>query len=217
MEGKEKQFSIEEPKKKEGREYQTKLLNIINNIEKRVRVIEPDAALHRELHEKRIIDSRREVENFKEVRQDLFDSFDITNDLDHVYFFNDNQAVSDKEQRTLRAFFIMIDTVKKEGFYGEGRIDNNTLFRNLVELAAKFQKGLSFETIVEKTDTDPPQVLVFKGFLSTSDFTEISESSRKILETPIFDESGKPIETAENWFITGHNLGDGTKTEGATR
>ncbi|TSC66999.1 MAG: hypothetical protein CEO19_409 [Parcubacteria group bacterium Gr01-1014_73] len=213
MEGKEKQFSIEEIKKTEGREYRTKLLNIINDIEKRVRVVEPDAVLHRELHEKRVVDSRLEKEDFKETRQDVIDSFGIADDPDHIYFFNDNQPIGDKEQRALRAFFIMIDTVRKEGFYGEGRIDHNTLFRKLVELASKFQEGLSFESVVEKTDTDPPQFLVFKGFLSKSDFKEISESSRKILETPIFDQSGQPIETAENWFITGHNLGDGIKTK----
>lgn len=217
MEEKEKQFSIEETKKTEGGEYRAKILNIINDIEKRVRVVEPDAVLHRELHEKRVVDSRREVEGFKETRQDVIDSFGITNDPDHIYFFNDDQPVGVQEQRALRAFFIMIDTVKKEGFYGEGRIDHNTLFRKLVELASKFQEGLSFESVVEKADTDPPQFLVFKGFLSKSDFREISESSRKILETPIFDESGKPIETAENWFITGHNLGDGPKTESSIR
>ncbi|MEK7527280.1 MAG: hypothetical protein AAB537_02630 [Patescibacteria group bacterium] len=206
MEGKEKQFSIEEAKRTEGKKYRAKLLSIINDIERRVRVVEPDAVLHKELHEKKIVDSRREMEDFKETRQDVIDSFGITNDPNHIYFFNDNQSVGDKEQRALRAFFIMIDTVRKEGFYGEGRIDHNTLFRNLVQLASKFQEGLSFESVVEKADTNPPQFLVFKGFLSKSDFKEMSESSRKILETPIFDESGKPIETAENWFITGHNL-----------
>ncbi len=48
--------------------------------------------------------------------------------------------------------------------------------------------------------------LIFKGFVSIKKFREISEGSRKVLETPIRDSDGEIIETAEDWFVTGHNI-----------
>ena len=68
-------------------------------------------------------------------------------------------------------------------------------------------QAVTEEDIFQGMNLNPPKYIVFKGFLSTQGFQEeISESSRRVLETPLFDEEGKPIKTAENWFISGHNL-----------
>lgn len=201
----EKTFSIEKQSKSE-KSYKAQILNIINNIEKRVKVVEPDQMLDRELHKKKYLDARRERVEFEPVRRDICESFGVPFDSEHMYFYNDDVEAGPKEQRALRAFFVLIDTVRKEGFFGEGRIDHNTLFRNIVDLAKKFDKDITFESTVENMDADPPAYLIFKGFMSTKEFREISENSRKVLETPIVNDDGEKVETAEDWFITGHNL-----------
>lgn len=185
--------------------YKDRILSIVNDIEKRVRVINPDQLLSKELHEHRALDARKENVEFGAVRRDVCESFGVPNDSEHMYSYG-SEGQGTVEQRALRAFFVLIDTVRQENFYGEGRIDHNTLFRNLVGLAQKFDPTIDFESVVDRMDTDPPQYLVFKGFLSVKDFREISDSSRKVLETPLFDNEGKKIETAADWFLTGHNL-----------
>jgi len=203
----EKHFSIEEQNKPE-KNYKAQILNIINDIEKRVKVVNPDQALHNELHEKKVFDARKERVEFEPVRKDICESFGVPMDSDHLFFYNGGSEVGPREQRALRAFFVLIDTVRKEGFFGEGRIDHNTIFRNLVELASKFDEKITFESVVEDMDSNPPKHIVFKGFMSTKEFHEISENSRKVLETPIVDSDGQKIQTAEDWFITGHSLSE---------
>lgn len=210
----EKTFAIENTLRPDGgdheikREYKAKLLNIINDIEKKVRVVNPDEALHNELHERRFLDARRERAEFEPIRRDVCESFGVPYEPDHLYFFNGGSESEAKEQRALRAFFVLIDTVRKEAFFGEGRIDHNTLFQNLVRLLSKIDPDVSIESIVATMDSEPPKYLVFKGFMSLKDFAEISNSSRRVLETPIIDSEGKVIETADEWFITGHNLAE---------
>jgi hypothetical protein len=67
---------------------------------------------------------------------------------------------------------------------------------------------MNFDFIVNELNKTPSRFLVFKGFLSVQDFEEISPGSRKILETPLFDEEHNIIKTPSNWFLTGHNLDD---------
>lgn len=205
----EKKFSIEGQNSEVQPNYKDRILSIVNDIEKRVRLINPDQLLSKELHEARALDARKENAEFEMVRRDVRESFGVPDDAEHVYLY-DNKIQGTVEQRALRAFFVMIDTVRRENFYGEGRIDHNTLFRNLVGLAKKFDATIDFDSVVERMDTDPPQYLIFKGFLSVKDFREISDSSRKVLETPLFDAEGEKIDTASDWFLTGHNLPEHT-------
>lgn len=204
----EKQFSLENTKNAEGKAYKGKILRIINNIELSARVVDPDAVLHKELHEHKTIDTRKEIEEFESVRLDVCDTFGIPYDEDHIFLYDkeSDSAREPKTQRALRVFFILIDVLNSEGFYGEGRIDHNTLFRNVAKLIEKKTPGMDFDKIIEILDTNPRAFLVFKGFLSTKEFREISEGSRRVLETPLHDSDGSVIKTAEDWFLTGHNL-----------
>ncbi len=198
-----KEFSIEKPIQNEASHYHEAILSIINGLEKQVRAVEPDALLHKELHEQRLMDARAEVKEFTEVRGDVCESFGVPNDDEHIYIFNKPSAT---EQRAFRAFFVLIDAVTKESFYGEGRTNHIMLFTKLCEkLAAVEGSNVTYETVSEDTSV-PQRYLTFKGFVSTKEFADLSESNRKMLETPIFDENGTKIETPKTWFVTGHNL-----------
>ena len=78
-----KEFSIERPVQNEASHYHEAILSIINGLEMQVRAVEPDALLHRELHEQRLMDARAEVKEFAEVRGDVCESFGVPNDEDH--------------------------------------------------------------------------------------------------------------------------------------
>jgi hypothetical protein len=199
-----KSFEIAAAQKENGEDYHAKLLHIINDINVKVRAVEPDARFHAEIHEKRRLDATKEIEEFQEIRQDVCDSFGVTNDDDHVYLY---RGPGVGEQRAMRAFFVLIDSLSKESFYGEGRIDHITLFRNLASKLKKIDGKSDFETITQSMEDESSlRYLVFKGFLSTKEFQELSDSSRKILETPIIDEKGQKVETPSTWFVTGHNI-----------
>lgn len=203
-----KNFSLEaaSPKSAESIDYHSQILKIINEIEQQVRVIAPDKVLDRELHKKRIIDSKRERQEFEEIRKDIYSSFGVPADSEHTYIHEPFSGTNLHEQRALRAFSVLVDVVQRQAYYGEGRIDHNTLFRNLVEYASKEDPSLTFETAVTRMDETPPKIIFFKGFLSLQNFKEISDSSRKVLETPLYDAEGRKIDTAETWFLTGHSL-----------
>ncbi len=201
-----KQFSFEAVKTKEREDYHTTILNIINDMEQKVRYVVPDPSFSTELHKKKVLDSRREIADFETVRKDVCESFGIPQDSEHVYIHDSTPPKEAKEQRALRAFYVMIDAVKKEGFYGEGRIDHNTLLNRLIDLAKRKDSTLTFDAMVEKINEEPPHILVFKGFLSIKEFKELSDSARKLIESPLYDKNGEKIETAEEWFLTGHNL-----------
>jgi hypothetical protein len=199
----EKSFLIEKPVERKESHYHEGILRIINDLEKRVRSIEPNALLHKELHEKRRIDARSEVKEFEEVRRDVCESFGVSYDEDHVLMHsNFGGAV---EQRALRAFFVLIDAITKEAVYGEGRIDHITLYRKLCDRLAEIEADpkVDFETV---SQDETGRYLIFKGFVSTKEFVELSESNRRVLETPIIDENNQKIETPKTWFVTGHNL-----------
>lgn len=203
----EKTFSIEQPDQRAETNYHDSILNIINDLELQVRSINPNAAMFSELHEKRHIDARSEIQKYEGVRKDVCESFGIQDDDQHMYMYKGNEV---GVQRAHRVFFVLIDTVSKEGFYGEGRTDHITLYMKLCEMLAKYDSSATFET-VSTNQMEPPRYLVFKGFLSTEEFDEISDVNRRVLETPIVDNKGKKINTPNNWFITGHNLPESSK------
>ncbi len=206
-----KEFSIEKPEQNESSHYHEDILRIINDLEMRVRAVEPDALMHKELHEKHVLNAQAEVKEFEDIRRDVCESFGVPFDEDHIYIYNKPGTI---EQRALRAFFVLIDAVSKEAFYGEGRINHIMLYTKLSEKMSKIlgNPDISFDTISEDLSI-PQRFITFKGFVSTREFYELSEKNRRTLETPIIDEKGNKIETPKTWFITGHNLPEGGKAE----
>lgn len=202
----EKQFSFESAKNQEGGDYHSRILRIINDVEERVRYVAPDSLLHTELHTKKPIDAHKEVAEFEQVRKDVCESFNVPQDSEHIFIYDRSAVPGAKEQRALRAFYVLVDAVKKEAYYGEGRTDHITLLNKLIGLMKSQDPAVDFESVIEKINEEPPRVLIFKGFLSIKEFKELSDSSRKALESPLFDADGNKIETAEDWFLTGHNL-----------
>ncbi len=183
--------------------YHDKLLHIINDVSIKVRSVELNKGFHDEVHEKKRIDATKEAVEFLEVRKDVCESFGVPLDDEHVYLY---RGPGDGHQRALRAFFVLIDSLTKQAFYGEGRIDHITLFRGLADKLAKIDPESTFNKITGEMAKDSLRYLVFKGFVSTKEFQELSESNRKVIETPIIDETGAKVETPSTWFITGHNI-----------
>lgn len=204
----EKKFTFETPANKaENLDYKNRILAIINEAEERVRVITPDAQLDRELHERRVMDGRQEMKEFEPVRKDVCEAFGVPFDDEHVFIYDPHKNnTGPVEQRALRCFYVLIDSLKREGFYGEGRTIHHMLLNKLIEKAKDLDPNVTEEQVLAGIGANPPRYIAFKGFLSTKEFKEISDASRKVLETPLFDKNGKPIETAENWFVSGHNL-----------
>ncbi len=204
----EKKFSFEVPANKSERlGYKDRILSIINEVEERVRVINPDDALNRELHGKKTIDARREVQEFEPVRRDVCEAFGIPFDDDHISIYDPHRSTTGPvEQRAFRCFCVLIDSIKKEGFYGEGRIMHHALLNALIEKAREQDPNVTEEKIIAGIGATVPTYIFFKGFLSATDFREVSDVNRRVMETPLFDKNGKPVETAENWFVSGHNL-----------
>ena len=198
-----KEFEIHEPSPEAATNYHQKLLHIINDINVKVRAIEPDKAFHDEVHEHKRIDATKEVAEFAEIRADVCESFGVPNDDEHTYIY---RGPGDGEQRAFRAFFVLIDSLNKKAFYGEGRIGHITLFQKLADMLQKTDPESTFKNIMGELEKDSLRYLVFKGFLSTKEFAELSESNRRVLETPILDEHGEKIETPVSWFITGHSV-----------
>lgn len=213
----EKQFELGRQNEVVQPHYKDRLLKIINDIEETVRVVNPDQLLHKELHEKKVIDARKEAQAFEGVRKDVCEAFGVPFDGEHIYLHTPEAVTSGPTlQRAFRAFYVLIDAVKKEAFYGEGRIDHNTLLNNAIKLLNEAtEQGLTVEEIFNGIDETPPKFIVFKGFVSKDEdgFGDLTSTSNRVLETPIFDENGQKIETPSNWFITGHNLSSSGKGE----
>jgi hypothetical protein len=198
-----KSFEIGKPTSDEGvSHYRDEILTIINDIEIKVRSVVPDELLHQETHEKKHIYARREREQYEEIRQDVCASFGVSYDDEHVYLHDSVEGT----QRALRAFYVLIDSINKQAFYGEGRIDHNTLLIKLCDKLAAFDGVSTYESVTRAMDEEPLKYLIFKGFLSKKEFKELSDASRSVLETPIIDGNGHKISTPSTWFVTGHNI-----------
>lgn len=204
----EKKFSLETPAQQtEHFGYKDRILSIINEVEERARVVNPDPRLNRELHERKVMDTRQEMREFEPVRKDICEAFGVHLDDEHVFIYDPHRgSVGPVEQRALRSFYVLIDSIRKEGFYGEGRSIHHLLLNKLIEKAKDKDPRVTEEQVLAGINANPPSYIAFKGFLSTREFKEISDASRKVLETPLFDKEGKLVETAENWFVSGHNL-----------
>ena len=201
-----RRFTIEKPAAEKEQDYQGKILKIVNDYERQIRLIskEESFVLDKEVHKKWLVDAERELKELEPIRQDICQSFNITDDPAHLYLASSGKGP--EFQRGFPAFFILINALTGEGFYGEGRKEHVEILRNLIELARKRNLPLTMENLINDWENKNPQWLGFKGFLDKNQFKDLSSQTRKIIETPIFDEEGKKIETPTNWFIAGHNL-----------
>src|SRR3989338_629040 len=132
----EKKFSFEVPANKEGRpNYQDKILSVINEVKERVRVVNPDEQLYKELHAKRVMDSRQEMKEYEPVRKDICETFGVPFDDEHMVMFDPHRTNMSGpiEQRALRCFYVLIDSIHREGFYGEGRTMHHVLLNKIIE------------------------------------------------------------------------------------
>ena len=83
---------------------------------------------------------------------------------------------------------------------------HHALLNALIEKAREQDPNVTEEKIIAGIGATVQNYIFFKGFLSATDFREVSDVNRRVMETPLFDKNGKPVETAENWFVSGHNL-----------
>jgi len=202
----EKSFFIEKPSEGNEQSYRQKLLTIINDMEERVRLITPDQGFHTEIHKQKVLSNKNETKEHEEIRRDICESFGVPFDSEHVYVFDKEMGESVKKQRVERAFIVLIDIITREAFYGEGRISHVVLLNGIIDLASRKDPTITSEEVFDGIESDPPKFLTFKGFLSKDNFSSFSESSKSMLETPIFDGDGNVIETPNEWFLTGHSL-----------
>lgn len=213
-----KQFSIELHERKEEPKYRLQLIAIINDREKRVRYINPEEnkTLHKEIHERKLFDARKEKIKFEPIRQDICKSFGVPYDDEHIYILDAHRGLDKQkpvEQRVLRCFYVMIDVVRKEAYYAEGRNIHVTLLDKIIRIAQNRHPEIIREKVFEEIKKDKdPEFLIFKGFMSLDNFSVLSKNNRKDQEQTIYDLEGNPIETAEGWFISGHNLSQEQKT-----
>jgi len=213
----EKQFSVELRERKEDPKYRLQLITIINEIEKRVRYINPEEnkTLHEEIHQRKLFDARKEQKTFGPIREDICKSFGVPFDEEHMYILDTHRGLERQkaiEQRVLRCFYIMIDVMRKEAYYAEGRTIHNMLLTKIIKMVQHLHPEITEEKVFEEIQKNEiPEFLVFKGFMSLDKFSPLSEHNRKDQEQVIYDSDGKPIETAEGWFISGHNISQAKK------
>lgn len=80
-----------------------------------------------------MINSERELKELEPIRQDICQSFSITGDPAHLYLAPSGKGP--EFQRGFRAFYILINALTDEGFYGEARKEHQEILENLIELA----------------------------------------------------------------------------------
>jgi hypothetical protein len=199
----EKSFSIENLDKNQN--YKDKLLAIINDAEKKARLIRPNDALHKETHTERVLSNKNEAKEHEEIRKDICESFGVELDGSHVFVL-DSGGGSIKKQRAERASAVLIDAYTREAFYGEGRTGHIVLLNEMIALAHEVAPDVTPDVVFSGLETDPPQFLYFKGFLSDDGFPSLSDGAKSTLKTAIFDANGDVIETPAEWFLTGHSL-----------
>jgi hypothetical protein len=202
-----KEFHLEGQNQEKQPNYKDQILHIINEHEEAVRAISPEGPLDAETHGQVEAVSKEEWREFEKVRRDVCEAFGVTEDPRHVYIYDEMNAPTnpDGKQRAFRAFCVVVDALKKEVFYADGRIDHITLFDELVT-RINGRRDYAAMNIFYGEHKGPSRYLFFKGFIDKSDFTGLSPEAVRILRTPIYDSEGKQIETPANWFITGHNL-----------
>ncbi len=206
----EKTFSIESAETKEPPKYKAQIISIVNDVEKKVRFIDPesDKTLFKAVHTEKNLDTRREAEECEQIRQDICESFGVNIDDEHVIIYDPHKGQFSPKvnQRAFRCFYVLIDSHSGEAYYAEGRTIHNALLNKIVHRMTQKNRDLTEDSIFEKIDTDPPQIMVFKGFLSADKFSQLESDHRALQEQHLYDEQGQKVETAPDWFLSGHNL-----------
>ena len=142
------------------------------------------------------------------IRQDICEAFGVPLDEDHIILFDPHAGSTEKnaKQRAFRCFYIVIDSRTREAFYSEGRTIHNILLSKIIKRMIADNPNLTEDTIYEMIDTDPPEIMVFKGFMSTDKFSDLSDDHRQLQEQALYNSEGAKVDTAADWFISGHNL-----------
>ncbi len=204
-----KSFSLEKVAGQES-DYHTQIMSVINAIERRIRVVNPDEdkELFRVVHEKKRVDARRESAEYEPIRKDILETFGVPNESSHVYIYDAHRGTFDAsvEQRAIRCFVVVYDTIKHQGFYGEGRTIHNMLLNKIVDLITEEHADISEDAIYDGMDMNPPRFVFVKGFMSNDGFKNLPERYRAEQERPLVNEAGEKIVTAEGWFISGNNI-----------
>jgi hypothetical protein len=204
----EKDFQLSYASKEKENEYHHQILEVIKSKRIQARLIKPDNVLNAKLHENHFLDARTEIAEFEPIRRDICESFGVKFDDDHIYIHDyiSSATRSPKIQRALRAFFVVVNLTNDEAYYGEGRALHNILFQGICDKVKQIDPDMDFELVSDDVEAEGGKFLVFKGFLSNKSFDDVDADSRKVLETPLFDQDHKIVETAKSWFLTGHNL-----------
>ncbi|MFH1145590.1 MAG: hypothetical protein V1707_01340 [bacterium] len=192
--------------------YRGHILKIINDVEKHVRMVRRSDSfgLSQVVEHRSEMDMTGEAKEYEMIRQDVCESFGVLMDERHVKIVEFKGKVM---QRVQRAFDVVINTEKAEGFYAEGRTGHHDLLEAISELAEAAGYPNAMEDIIDTlmTDTNTPKWLFFKGFVNKENFSDLPESVKKNLEQSIVDNDGKEVKTPSNWILTGHNLSDYNK------
>lgn len=213
---------------------QHRLLRIVNGEQVDVPIAVPSQMLEQKLHEARVMDSRKDVLRYEESRNDIFESFGVENDGDHIFIKNQAESLSSVEQRAFRAFVVLVDrkytnpdTGLHESFYGEGRTQHSDLTRGIIELANRYGiEDLSFDSFVDETmraedSREMPRWMFFKGFLiaNEDELNKLPYANREEIlrsfalrkkgleDGTLKDEEGAlTSDESMKWFLTDSNL-----------
>jgi hypothetical protein len=204
-----KTFALEKAGSPEN-DYHTQIMSVINALERRIRIVNPDEdkELFKVVHEKKRVDARRESAEYEPIRNDILETFGVSQESGHVYIYDAHRGSIDAsvEQRAVRCFVVVYDTINHEGFYGEGRTIHNMLLNKVVDIITEAHPDISEDAIFDGMDTNPPRFVFVKGFMSNDGFKNFPERYRAEQERPLVNAEGEKIATAEGWFISGNNL-----------
>lgn len=206
----EKFFSVESAETKEPPKYKAQIISIINDIEKKIRYVDPEhnKDFFEAVHHHKNMDARAEKIEYEPLRKDVCESFGVPNDEDHVIILDAHkgQLASSVKQRAFRCFYVLIQSQTGDSYYAEGRTIHHVLLNKIISKIRSKDPSISEDDIFAKIDTEPPEIMVFKGFLSTDNFAELDGNYRVSQEQSLYNADGEKIETASGWFISGHNL-----------
>jgi len=179
-------FKTEAEIKEGEKDYRNRILRIANGGIIEARIAEISKTLHNELHSKKNIDTKGEMEKYRNAREDVCLSFCVPEDGDHVSIEPERSGM----QRSYRAFAVFVDRAKEnketglhEAFYSEGRTAHHQLLERIMELMKNYgiedvdmeaysndSEKIPPDFIMEDLEKDPnskngPRWLFFKGFL----------------------------------------------------
>jgi len=134
-------FKTEAEIKEGEKDYRNRILRIANGGIIEARIAEISKTLHNELHSKKNIDTKGEMEKYRNAREDVCLSFGVPEDGDHVSIEPERSGM----QRSYRAFAVFVDRAKEnketglhEAFYSEGRTAHHQLLERIMELMKNY-------------------------------------------------------------------------------